>query len=179
MDRPRRCSISWRYSNPWNASSHGAGPCARTSKDGAKTWTFPSLLFKPGTHLFKVSLGAGCWRRIAIGGDSSFEELAATILDAFSFDPDHLYRFSCKDRFGRSVEIHHPYSAGDFDSASVAEVTVGDLPLYQGMRIGFLFDFGDQWDFDIQTENVNADSMIGKPQVLERHGEAPEQYRGW
>ena len=47
------------------------------------------------------------------------------------------------------------------------------------MRIGFLFDFGDQWDFDIQTENMNADSMIGKPQVLERHGEAPEQYRGW
>jgi hypothetical protein len=45
--------------------------------------------------------------------------------------------------------------------------------------IGFLFDFGDQWDFDIQTENVNVDSMIGKPQVLETHGEAPEQYRGW
>jgi hypothetical protein len=47
------------------------------------------------------------------------------------------------------------------------------------MHIGFLFDFVDQWDFDIQTENVNVDSMIGKPQVLERHGEAPEQYGGW
>jgi hypothetical protein len=144
-----------------------------------KDLEIPEPPFKPGPHLFKVSLGTDCWRRIAIGGDSSLEELAATILGAFSFDPDHLYRFSYKDRFGRSVEIHHPYSAGDFDSASTAEVTVGDLPLHQGMCIGFLFDFGDQWDFDIQTENVNVDSMIGKPQVLERHGEAPEQYRGW
>jgi len=144
-----------------------------------KDLEIPEPPFQPGPHLFKVSLGAGCWRRIAIGGDASLEELAATILDAFSFDPDHLYRFSYKDRFGRSVEIHHPYSAGDIDSASAAEVTVGDLPLYQGMRIGFLFDFGDRWDFDIQTENVNVDSMIAKPQVLERHGEAPEQYRGW
>jgi hypothetical protein len=87
--------------------------------------------------------------------------------------------FSYKDRFGRAIEIHHPYSAGDFDSTSADEVRVGDLPLYQGMRIGFLFDFGDQWEFDIQTENMNVDSVIGKPQVLERHGKAPEQYGGW
>jgi hypothetical protein len=139
----------------------------------------PEPPFQPGPHLFKVSLGTGCWRRIAIGGESSLEALAATILDAFSFDQDHLYRFSYKDRFGRSVEIHHPDSSDDFDSASAPEVRVGDLPLYQGMRIGFLFDFGDQWDFDIQTENVDVGSMIGKPQVLERHGEAPEQYGGW
>jgi hypothetical protein len=46
------------------------------------------------------------------------------------------------------------------------------------MRIGFLFDFGDRWDFDIQTEKMNVDSMIAIPQVLERHGEAPEQYPG-
>jgi hypothetical protein len=139
----------------------------------------PEPPFQPGPHLFKVSLGTGCWRRIAIGGDSSLEALAATILDAFSFDPDHLYRFSYKDRFGRSVEIHHPVSADDFDSASAGNVRVGDLPLYQGMHIGFLFDFGDEWDFDIQTENVNVGSMIGQPQVLESHGEAPEQYGGW
>ena len=47
------------------------------------------------------------------------------------------------------------------------------------MRIGFLFDFGDQWEFDIQTESVNVGSAIGKPQVLEKHGKAPEQYGGW
>lgn len=144
-----------------------------------KDLDIPEPPFQPGPHLFKVSLGASCWRRIAIGGDSSLEELAVAILDAFDFDSDHLYRFSCKDRFGRSLEIDHPYSASDSDNASAGEVKVGDLPLYQGMRIGFLFDFGDRWDFDIQTENANVDSMIGKPQVLERHGEAPEQYGGW
>ncbi|MCG6862514.1 MAG: plasmid pRiA4b ORF-3 family protein [Chromatiaceae bacterium] len=156
---------------------------SRTVRPHIEGWRkdldIPELPFNPGPHLFKVSLGTDCWRRIAIGGDSSLEELAATILEAFSFDSDHLYRFSYKDRFGRDLEIHHPYSAGDFDSESADEVNVGDLPLREGMRIGFLFDFGDRWEFDIQTESVDADSLIGEPQVLERHGEAPQQYGGW
>jgi len=59
------------------------------------------------------------------------------------------------------------------------EVEIGDLPLYQGMRIGFLFDFGDQWQFELKTEGVNIESTIGKPQVLEKHIKAPEQYGGW
>ncbi len=135
--------------------------------------------FQPGPHLLKVSLGAGCWRRIAIGGDSSLDELAATILDAFDFDSDHLYRFSYKDRFGRSLEIDPPYLADNSDNALADEVKLGDLPLYQGMRIGFLFDFGDQWEFDIQTESVHIESVIKEPRVLEKHGEAPEQYGDW
>ena len=144
-----------------------------------KDLDIPEPPFQPGPHLFKVSLGAGCWRRIAIGGSSSLEKLATTILDAFDFDSDHLYCFSYKDRFGRSLEIDHPYSAGNSDNALADEVKVGDLPLYQGMRIGFLFDFGDQWEFDIQTESVNVESVIEEPQVLEKHGKAPEQYRDW
>ena len=128
--------------------------------------------------MFKVSLGS-CWRRIAIGGNASLEALAATILDAFDFDSDHLYCFSYKDRYGRTVEIVHPYSSGEFGDASASEVEIGDLPLYQGMRIGFLFDFGDNWQFELQTEEVNSESAIEKPRVLEQHGKAPEQYGSW
>ncbi len=69
----------------------------------------PERPFQPGPHLFKVSLGAGCWRRIAIRGDAYLDELAATILDAFDFDSGHLYRFNYKDRFGRPIEVDHPY----------------------------------------------------------------------
>jgi hypothetical protein len=148
-------------------------------KGWRKDLEIPEPSFQPGPHLFKVSLGTDCWRRIAMPGDAYLDELAATILDAFDFDSDHLYRFSYKDRFGRTVEIDHPYLASDFDHALADEVKVGDLPLTKGMHIGFLFDFGDQWDFDIQTEDVNAGSAIKKPRVLEKHGKAPEQYGGW
>jgi len=143
-----------------------------------KDLEIPESPFQPGPHVFKVSLGS-CWRRIAIGGDASLETLAAAILDAFDFDSDHLYCFNYKDRYGRTVEIVHPYSSGEFGDASANEVEIGDLSLYQGMRIGFLFDFGDNWQFELQTEEVNSESSIEKPQVLEKHGKAPVQYGGW
>jgi hypothetical protein len=47
------------------------------------------------------------------------------------------------------------------------------------MHLGFLFDFGDQWEFDIQTESVDFGRVTKKPQVLEKHGKAPKQYGGW
>ncbi|TVR81103.1 MAG: hypothetical protein EA405_09255 [Rhodospirillales bacterium] len=140
----------------------------------------PEPPFQPGPHVFKVALGADCWRRMALRGDSSLAELAATILNAFRFDHDHLYRFSYRDRFGRPVEIDSPdFLEGNPDHAFADEVAVGALPLSQGMRIGFLYDFGDQWEFVIEIESLNSGPAIKKPQVLEKHGQAPPQYGGW
>ena len=148
-------------------------------KEWRKDLEVPAPFFQPGPHLFKISLGTACWRRIAMRGDSGLNELADTIVNAFGFDPDHLYRFSYKDRFGRTVEIDHPYLAGDSNNPLADDVKVGDLPLSKGMHIAFLFDFGDQWQFDIQTESTNAASATKKPQVLEKHGKPPKQYGGW
>ena len=139
----------------------------------------PEPAFQPGPHLFKVSWGTKCWRLIAIRGDSCLNELAMAILDAFDFDWDHLYRFSYKDRFGRTIEVDHPYIARDSENALADEVKVGDLPLHPGMGIEFLYDFGDQWVFKIRTERMNVESAIEKPQILETRGKAPEQYEGW
>ena len=139
----------------------------------------PAPVFQPGPHVFKISLGTDCWRCVAVRGESCLDELAGTILHAFGFAPDHLYQFSYKDRFGRTVEIDHPSLAGDSDNPLADDVKVGDLPLSKGMHIGFLFDFGDQWQFDIQVESLNAGPAIKKPQVLEKHGEPPKQYGDW
>lgn len=156
---------------------------SRVVRPAIKGWRqdleIPVPLFHPGPHVFKVSLGAECWRRIVIPGDAYLDELATTILDAFGFDQDHLYHFSYKDRFGCTIEIDHPYLAGDSDNALADAVQVGAIPLSTGMRIGFLFDFGDQWEFDIQTESVDSGPAIKKPQVLEKHGKATKQYGDW
>ncbi len=156
---------------------------SRVMRPHIKGWhrdlAIPEPAFQPGPHLFKVSLGTKCWRLIAIRGDSCLDELAMAILDAFDFDSDHLYRFSYKDRFGRTFDVDHPYIARESDNALTDQVKVGDLPLYPGMGIDFLFDFGDQWEFKIRTERMNIEAVVDKPQVLETHGKAPEQYGGW
>jgi hypothetical protein len=137
----------------------------------------PSLQFHPGQHQFKVSLGPKCWRRIAIGGESGLDALASFILLSFHFDSDHLYRFSYQDRFGHLIEIDHPAMVDESELVA-AEVKVGDLPLCEGMRINFLFDFGTNWRFELIVERVNAGPESPKPQVLEEQGTAPEQYPG-
>ena len=131
--------------------------------------------FQPGPQVFKVSLAKDCWRRIAIRGDASMDDLAAAILRAFDFDDDHLYRFSYQDRFGRVVEIDDG-RLEEPDEISADQVKVGNLPLTENMRIHFLYDFGDNWEFTLETERVNPDLKIKNPKVLEKHGKAPEQY---
>ena len=125
----------------------------------------PVPVFQPGPHVFKVALGAECWRRIAIPGDADLDQLATAILDAFRFDHDHLYRFSYRDRFGRIVDIDHPYLAGESEHALADAVKIGELPLAPGMRLDFLYDFGDQWEFALHAESANAGLALKKPRV--------------
>ncbi|MBA3442744.1 MAG: hypothetical protein H0T92_23075 [Pyrinomonadaceae bacterium] len=41
----------------------------------------------------------------------------------------------------------------------------------------YLFDFGDQWRFDVRLEKIDPpDARIKKPGILEKRGEAPPQY---
>lgn len=41
----------------------------------------------------------------------------------------------------------------------------------------YLYDFGDQWEFDVKLERIDpVNRKIKKPVILETHGEAPDQY---
>ncbi len=143
--------------------------------DWKNTLTFPESAFREGTSTFKVSLGR-VWRRIAIDATESFDRLASIILDAFEFDSDHLYEFSYKNRYGLVERLIHPHmDEGPFTS----EVTIGDVPLPIGQTMTFLFDFGDNWQFVMTLEGVDADKVNTKPRILEKQGKSPEQYPRW
>lgn len=136
----------------------------------------PEADFQPGAHQFKVSLGARCWRRIRCGGETDLAELASTILIAFDFEEDHLYRFSYQNRFGQTIEIDHPDLADETDNAVADAVRIGELSLTEGQRIEFLFDFGDDWRFEIVAERPESGPVPLTPLILESHGETPAQY---
>lgn len=136
----------------------------------------PEADFQPGAHQFKVSLGARCWRRIRCGGETSLAALASTILAAFDFDEDHLYRFSYQNRYGQRIEVDHSDLVEEADNAVADEVRIGELSLTEGQRIEFLFDFGGAWTFEIVAERPEAGFLPPAPLILEGHGEAPAQY---
>jgi hypothetical protein len=137
--------------------------------------SFPTSVFQEGARTFRVSLGR-FWCRIAIPADRSLDDLASIILSAVKFDHDHLYRFSYKNRFGASTRVNHPYMD---DGPWTSEVSVGDVALLVGQAMTFLFDFGDQWEFDVTLENVDPHVNVRNPKIIEKHGEPPEQYPKW
>jgi hypothetical protein len=143
--------------------------------DWRNNLSVPQSVFQEGPHIFKVSLGRfSC--HIAIPADRSLDELASIILSAVKFDHDHLYQFSYKNRFGGPISVNHPYMD---EGPWTSEVLVGDVPLLVGQAMTFLFDFGDQWEFDVLLENVDPNVRVRKPKILEKHGEPPEQYPKW
>ncbi len=141
-----------------------------------KNLVIPETRFVDGLYVFKVSWGK-IWQRIAIPGGMDLDSLSAGILRAFEFSSDHLYYFSYKNRFGALVRIYHP----QMDEPPWATgVLIGELPIKVGTVMTYLYDFGDQWKFDVKLERIDPiDSKITKPTILEAHGESPEQYPRW
>jgi hypothetical protein len=139
-----------------------------------KNLSVPEWTYREGAHVFKVSLGR-IWRRIAIPAHLTLDTLASAILNAVRFNHDHLHRFSYRNRFGIEEQIQHPYMD---DGPWTSEILIGDVPLRIGQTMTFLFDFGDQWEFDVTLESVEQEMAIEDPVVLEKHGDPPRQY-GW
>lgn len=127
--------------------------------------------FQDGTHIYKVSLGP-IWRRIAIGGKQSLDQLASAILESVQFDSDHLYDFRYHNRFGKLERVNHPYMD---EGIFTTEVLIGELPLSVGQTMTFVFDYGDYWEFSLLLEAIEP-KRVDTAKILETHGEAPEQY---
>lgn len=136
----------------------------------------PSVHFCEGRYLFKITLSGHdpLMRRIVFDADCSLDRVAGEILKGFRFDFDHLYRFSYRDRMGRSWEVLTPEIE---EGISAAEIAVGDMDVKVGTDIEFLFDFGHCWRFNLHLENILPPDPEAEPcAILESVGEPPSQY---
>lgn len=130
--------------------------------------------FIEGVYLFKVSLSRGRWRKIEMAAKHSLEQLHLAIQEAFEFADDHLYSFFMDnkkwsyDRYESPLDEDGPYSD---------EVTIGELGLYSGKTFLYLFDYGDEWEFKVEVEEINSDKPLPLiPKIVGKRGEAPDQY---
>ncbi|TXK46796.1 plasmid pRiA4b ORF-3 family protein [Pontibacter qinzhouensis] len=129
---------------------------------------------KNGVYRIKVSLSKQLYRTILIGASATFEELHLAIQDAYNFDNDHLYAFFLDGKRWSRNAINDPYSE---QPPYADEVTLSKAGLYEGKRLLYLFDFGDEWQFALQV--LLLDTSLPEPKkaiVVEAKGDAPEQY---
>jgi len=94
-----------------------------------------------GTYVFKVSLAKDLWRRIEISADHTLLDLHRAIQKAYNFDDDHLYSFLWTAERGRMKDLFPPYEEED---PWVDDVRIGELGLFIGQNILYLFDYGDE-----------------------------------
>ena len=60
------------------------------------------------------------------------------------------------------------------------KICIGESGLIQGQSFKYLYDYGDEWTFDIVVEQIiEKDSSQLQPYIKESKGEAPDQYMDW
>lgn len=132
----------------------------------------------PLSYVISVSLGSGCFRHLRIGADESLDALSRAILNAFTFDNDHLHAFFLDNELwsknSASVVESDPEDIG---APSSATVTLRQAGLVPDMQFKYLFDFGDEWVFQCHVLQTLPEAT-DRPRTVRSMGRAPRQYGG-
>jgi hypothetical protein len=137
---------------------------------------------RTSTHIFRVRLSPRIYRDIEIESTRSLYDLAAAIVRAFGFDFDHAFGFF--SNLGRHVfdsAVRYELFAdleGGGEARSVKRTTIAQAFPALGVKMQFLFDYGDEWRF--QVEVIGFEEKVPKaqyPKILKTVGKAPPQYQ--
>jgi|GEM_PF-1230013 len=117
-------------------------------------------------------------RRIEIDSNSSLASLHHHINKMIDFDFDHLFDFYAGRNFNNKKHWftkNGEYSRDiDYNDVYLSKV----FPLPESLKLYYLFDFGDNWVFEIRKERKKIKRLdtVKYPRIIESIGENPEQY---
>jgi len=118
-------------------------------------------------------------RTLAIPEKSSLYSLAKTIVDSFGFDFDHAFGFyDNTENWSKSKEGYELFSdmGEESEFEGVKETRIGKVFTKIGKRMLFLFDYGDEWHFILELQEIKQAKEEKYPLIVESIGEAPSQY---
>ena len=122
------------------------------------------------------STSRGVRARLAVLERQPLTALHDAIQQAFGWYDDHLYSFWLDGSFFGSDEVELTTPDTPDEGVATADVPLVELDLHLGQRIGYVFDFGDEWRVRLTVrERVTAEPG-DHPRVLELRGTPPPQY---
>jgi Plasmid pRiA4b ORF-3-like protein len=137
------------------------------------------------TQIFRVSLPrtAKIYRDIEIASSASLHDLASAIVKAFDFTFDHAFGFysgktpATLMRKAPKYELFADLDGTDTDAQSVKRTTVATAFPKPRHQITFLFDYGDNWLFNVILTGTGQKAPKTRyPKVLATQGKSPTQY---
>jgi hypothetical protein len=125
-------------------------------------------------------------RTIEIRGDQTLQDLHYAIFDAFGREEQHAYEFQFGGKGPMDPEsktyvlrgvFEHPTPDGRPLAGCVDRTTLDSLGLKEGDRIGYEFDFGDDWWHQVNVEGIEQKRPRARyPRITRRVGKTPPQY---
>jgi len=124
-----------------------------------------------GAYQLKISLRGvskpPVWRRVAVSPDITLAELHQVILRAMGWHGGHLHVFS-------TGWAEYGTPGPDLGHLDDSAVRLGDVLLLPGTRLRYTYDFGDDWEHDIQLEQILPEEPGGgHPVCLAGKGACP------
>lgn len=133
------------------------------------------------TYTFKIAHGDGYEAVVFISGSINLYGLAEHIIDTIGFDFDHAFGFydNRRDPF-KSSEFYTLFAdmedVEDDGEPGVNRTFIEEV-FKKGKRMLFLFDYGDEWHFDLTCTNVEpAETKRKVRKILSESGQAPVQH---
>jgi len=140
----------------------------------------------PDIYVLRVKLlhQKRIYRDIAISGNTKLYKLAQEITRAFDFYFDHAFGFysevshnyyDSSERYELFVDMEG--ADHDAQAKSVKKTAVSGVFHAKKQKMLFLFDYGDEWLFEIEVVNIGEGEKGTKyPCVVKSSGTAPPQY---
>lgn len=128
------------------------------------------------SYVVSASLGKGCYRHIRISTSDTLETLHSAILDAFGFEDDHAHAFFLDNRLWSDADSYYSEVIEDAERFT-KDYPLGSVGLRPGMAFKYVFDFGDEWAFQLKLLSA-LEEPTDAPRILRSVGDAPPQYGG-
>ena len=118
----------------------------------------------------------GVTARLAVLERQPLTAVHDAIQQAFGWWDDHLYSFWLDGSFFGSGDVELTSPITPDEGVATADVPIAELDLRSGQRIGYVFDFGDEWRVRLTLRERIAAEPADYPRVLELRGTPPPQY---
>lgn len=129
------------------------------------------------TYVISVSIRTGCYRHIRISGKETLLTLHEAIQKAFGFDDDHAYVFFMDNVRWSREDCYYAEGVGE-GQPTVSQKRLDELGLEKGTKFKYLFDFGDEWQFQCKVLRV-LEKETERFDIIKTVGDAPVQYEDW
>ncbi|GAB2455915.1 IS1096 element passenger TnpR family protein [Streptomyces incanus] len=109
------------------------------------------------TYQLKIALrdtSPPIWRRVTLPADTSLGCLHDIIQACFGWDDSHLHSFTEPSSGRQFVDFDGPLDHDPLRDADEESVTVAEVLPYEGGRLEYTYDFGDDWRHRITLEKT-------------------------